>query len=71
MYDMTGKVETYGNRLVSVIITIPQFANEKTLWFYNLNLVTSGLWGNSFYVPPGYYSNLFSDNVVFVCRVVC
>ena len=34
-------------------------------------LLTLGLWGYSFYVPQGYYINLFSHNVVFVRRVVC
>ena len=35
------------------------------------SLLDFRLWVYSFYIPQGYYINLFSYHVVFVCRVVC
>ena len=37
-HDMTGKERKYENQIVSAIITIPQFTNEKKLWIYNFRL---------------------------------
>ena len=36
-----------------------------------VSLLIFGLRKYSFFVPQGYYSNIFSFNVFFVCRVVC
>ena len=38
---------------------------------YIVSFMTYGLQGYYFYVPGGYYINLFYDNVVFVGPVVC
>ena len=35
----------------------------------NMSFVTFGLLGCSFYIPTGYYSKLFSDNV-FLCALL-
>ena len=40
--------------------------NSTIIPVSNYKFVDFGLWGYSFYVPQGYYINLFSCNAVFV-----
>ena len=53
-----------------------QYCNIRTVTIvtqitFIVSLLIFGLWEYSFYVPQGYYSSIFSYNVVFVSRVVC